>query len=110
MDKIKVIQVGLGPIGQKVASYALQRNELEIVGAVDPAKDKCGRDLGQVCGFDKNLNITVQPNIASAISRTKPDVAFLTTVSDFARAVPQAEEILEYGVHVISTCEEMSYP
>jgi len=110
MDEIKVIQVGLGPIGQKVVSYALQRNELKIVGAADPAEDKCGRDLGEVCGFDKNLNITVQPNIASAISETKPDVAFLTTVSDFARAVPQAEEILEYGIHVVSTCEEMSYP
>ena len=37
MSQVKIMAVGLGPIGQSVVQYALERNDLAIVAAVDPA-------------------------------------------------------------------------
>ena len=53
MKKIKVIQVGLGPIGQKIVQYMSDRPCIEIVAAVDTAADKAGRDLADICSVDK---------------------------------------------------------
>lgn len=110
MANIKLMQVGLGPIGQKVVRYALERKELEIVAAVDPAPDIAGRDLGSVCGLDKELGITVCADLASAVNSNKADVALLTTVSNFEKCFHQAQQIAQYGIHIVSTCEEMSFP
>ena len=110
MDKIKVMQVGIGPIGQKVVRYMLERQALEIVAAVDLDPDKTGKDLGQVCGLDEDLGITVSDDLESAVRDARPDVAVLTTVSSFEKCAVQAAEIARLGVHVVSTCEEMSYP
>ena len=111
MNKIiKIVQVGLGPLGQKVVSYAMQRNGIEIVAAVDPAPDKAGRKLSEVCSLDKDPGINISPNIGLAIKDNKPDVALLTTVSSFKKIVPQVEEIAKHGVDIISTCEELSFP
>ena len=46
-----IIQVGLGPIGQQMVEYALQRPSLNIVGAVDVDPQKIGRDVGEFCGL-----------------------------------------------------------
>ena len=110
MAKIKFMQVGLGPIGQKVVKYALERSGLEIVAAVDFAADKAGKDLGMVCALDNNLGVTVSADLALAIKSNKPDVAVLTTVSDFKNCAAQAREIAKLGIHIVSTCEEMSFP
>ena len=110
METIKVIQVGVGPIGQKIVQYMLERERIEIVAAVDPATDKAGRDLAELCNIDKKLGITVKPNLTEALKDTKPDVAVLTTLSSFKKCAQQAEEILKHGINIVSTCEEMLCP
>ncbi len=106
---INVVQVGLGPLGQKVVRYALERGTIRIVGAVDPAPDKAGRDLGDLCGL-KRLGLTVRPTLAQAVRGRKPAVALLTTVSSVRRLEPQVRELAAAGLHVVSTCEELSFP
>ena len=59
MSTLKIIQIGVGPIGQKVVNYLLEREGMEVVAAVDPAPDKSGKDLGEVCGLDKELGINI---------------------------------------------------
>ena len=110
MDKIKVIQVGIGPIGQKAVRYMLERRAIEIVAAVDLDPEKAGKDLGQVCGLDDDLGVIVSDDLAAAVRGAGPEVAVLTTVSSFEQCAVQAAEIARLGVHVVSTCEEMSYP
>lgn len=110
MSTLKIIQIGVGPIGQKVVNYLLQREGMEVVAAVDPAPDKSGKDLGEVCGLDKPLGINISPNLADAMGNSKPDVAVLCTTSSMEKAVPQIEEIITHSLHVVSTCEELSYP
>ena len=110
MDSIKVMQVGVGPIGQKVVNYVLQRDGLEIVAAVDPAPDKTGRDLARLCGLNSDLGVLVRSDLATAMEDASPEVAILTTVSSFEQCAVQAAAIVRLGVNVVSTCEEMSFP
>ncbi len=110
MKKIRLMQVGIGPIGQKVVNYLLQREGLEIVAAVDPAPDKAGKDLGRLCGLDQDLGVIVSDTLEAAVATARPDVAILTTVSSFEQCAVQAADIARLGIHVVSTCEEMSFP
>lgn len=105
----KIIQVGLGPLGQKVVQYALQREGLDVVAAVDPAPDKVGKDVGEVCGLQP-LGIRVVKDLASALRVRKPDVAILTTTSDLKRVESQIAALAEAGLSIVSTCEELSFP
>lgn len=56
---IKIVQIGIGPLGQKVVNYASQREGIQIVGAVDLDPEKAGQDLGELCGI-KPLGIEVK--------------------------------------------------
>ncbi|MDO9541829.1 MAG: dihydrodipicolinate reductase [Kiritimatiellia bacterium] len=106
---VKIVHLGLGPLGQKVVQFALERSYIKIVGAVDPAADKVGRDLGEVCGREP-LNIIVSPDLATALKGVKPAVALVTTVSSLKKFESQATELANAGLNVVSTCEELSFP
>lgn len=110
MSTLKVVQVGLGPIGRRVVEYILQREGVEVVAGVDPATDKAGRDLFDVCGLGKTCGIPVVSDLTAAMKTASPDVAVLTTASSLIKAAPQVQEIVAYGIPVVSTCEELAYP
>ena len=109
MNKMKVIQIGLGPLGQKIAQFITQRESLEIIGAIDVSPEIIDRDLGEHCGLD-NMGIKIQSSIGECLRSARPDAAILTTVSTMEKITPQIEEIVSYGIPVVSTCEELSYP
>lgn len=106
---IRIVQIGLGPLGQKTVQFALNRQGLKIVAAVDPAPQKAGRDLGELCGL-KPMGLKVQKDLKSALKGKKADVAVLTTVSSLKTLEKQVVEIVRAGLHVVSTCEELSFP
>lgn len=108
--KIRAIQFGCGPIGCAVAKLALQRQDIELVGAVDIDKNKVGRDLGQLLGFEKELDIIVSDDAEAVLGETGADVAFHQTGSSLRAVFPELTEILEYAVNIISTTEELAYP
>lgn len=110
MNTIKTLHVGLGPIGQRIVEYASERPGLEVVGAVDPAAEKAGRDLGELCGLGRPLGIRVAPDLSSALATCRPNAAVLSTTSSLAAVVPQLEDLLARRLAVVSTCEELSYP
>ncbi len=109
MKNIQILQIGIGPLGVKIAQFIEGRTGLKTIAAVDKSPSLIGRDLGEVCGSAKS-GVSIQSSIAEAIKKKKPDVAVLTTVSDMQRIVPQIEEILAHGIPVVSTCEELSFP
>ncbi len=109
MEITKVVQVGLGPVGQKITQFIAQRENVETVGAVDISPDLKGRNLGELCGLGKT-GITIRSSVKDCIEDARPDAVILTTVSSLENIVPQIEEIVSYGVPVVSTCEELSYP
>ena len=109
-DKIRVIQYGLGPIGSAVARHVVERSGLALVGAVDIDPAKVGVDAGQVIGLDQPLGFAVDQTLAQALARTGADVVLHTTSSYFDLFKDQILEILDAGLDIVSTAEELSFP
>jgi hypothetical protein len=106
---INTVHVGIGPLGQKVLRYAVERGCFNIVGAVDSDPEKAGKDPGQLCGIEP-LGITIRNNLADAIKGKSVDVALVTTVSSVVALESQVAEIANTKLNIVSTCEELFYP
>ena len=101
----RVLQVGLGPIGIDTARRAAARG-YELVGAVDIDPALSGRSLGEVLGAD--VAGQVVGSVEEALEAFSVDAALVTTISDLDKVVPGCETLLNGGVAVVSTCEEMA--
>ncbi|OFW21983.1 MAG: hypothetical protein A3H97_02635 [Acidobacteria bacterium RIFCSPLOWO2_02_FULL_65_29] len=110
MPSFRVLHFGLGPIGASIVKQTAARPAFKIVGAVDVDPAKVGRDLGDVAGLSKRLNIRVQGDAAKALKAAKPDVVIHCTGSSIKKVMPQLEMILKAKAAVVSTTEELSYP
>jgi hypothetical protein len=107
---IKVLHVGLGPIGAGVVRQIAERKGFRIVGAVDVDPAKVGRDLGDIAHVGRALRVKISDDVRKAIRKTKPDVVVLCTSSSLKKVLPQMEEILKLRVSIVSTTEELAYP
>ena len=105
---VRVIQMGLGPIGQKVVTYLAERDNIDLVGAIDIDPDKIGRDVGTLCDIDA-LGIAVSGDVEDTL-KVDADIVLLTTGSALAQVASQVEQCVKAGKHVVSTCKELAYP
>jgi len=110
MQKIRVVCYGLGAVGSRIAKFLLEKEGIEIVGAIDIAKEKVGKDLGTVLELDKKLGIAVSDNVENVMSKACCDIVVHATRSYLKDVYEQIAPLSKYGVNVISTCEELSYP
>jgi hypothetical protein len=106
---VRILQVGLGPIGLEMARRAARRPDHCVVGGCDVDPALRGRSLAELVP-EGRCQGSVAADIEEAVRASRPDVALVTTVSDLARAAPTCEALLRLGVAVVSTCEEMAYP
>jgi len=102
----RCIVFGLGPIGAGIAQVALERGHA-IVGAVDIDPQKAGRPLSALVEGAGALPIqrTVDPLLNAGA-----DVVLHSTQSHLVQVMPQLVPLLDAGLNVISTCEELAYP
>src|SRR4029450_3207930 len=107
---IRVLHVGLGPIGAGVVRQVAQRKGFRIVGAADIDPAKAGRDLGEVAAVGRALRVKVSGDVKKAIKEPKPDAVVLCTSSSLKKVLPQMEAILKLKVPIVSTTEELAYP
>jgi len=108
--KIRVLHVGLGPIGGAVARQVAACKTFQIVGAVDIDPSLVGRDMGDVAEIGRRLRVKVSPDLRETIKASRPDIAVLCTSSSLRVVMPQLEELLKQRVPVVSTAEELAYP
>jgi 4-hydroxy-tetrahydrodipicolinate reductase len=106
---INTVHVGIGPIGQRMVKYAVERGNFNIVGAIDADPEKAGKDLGELCGINP-LGITVSSSLDKAIKGKSAEVAIVTTVSSVVDFESQIVELAKSKLHIVSTCEELFYP
>jgi hypothetical protein len=106
---IRIAQIGIGPLGREMTRAIHARPNIEVVAAVDTDPGLNGRDLGELCSLG-HLGISVAASAESVLKPSQADIVLLTTVSDLLRITPQIEEILEQGLPVVTTCEELAYP
>ena len=105
MQPITVAQYGIGPIGAEIARLLLSKPWIKVVGAVDIDPQKIGKDLGEVIGLGRAVGVPVTAELQG-----KPDVVCHSTGSRLREVDGQLASLLERGCHVISTCEELSFP
>jgi 4-hydroxy-tetrahydrodipicolinate reductase len=109
-EKIRVVCYGVGAVGIRIIKLLLEKKGIEIMGAIDVAPDKIGKDLGEILDMGKKLGIIVSDDVDSVMRKACCDVVIHATGSYLKDVYPQIAPIAKYGVNVISTCEELSYP
>jgi 4-hydroxy-tetrahydrodipicolinate reductase len=105
MQTITVAQYGIGPIGAEIARLLLTKPWINLVAAVDIDPAKIGKDVGEVIGLGRKVGVTVTPDL-----NVKADVVCHSTGSRLVEVAGQLKDLLARGSHVISTCEELSFP
>lgn len=111
--RVNVAHIGLGAIGREVVRLVMRREELRLVAACDISPDLVGTSISTV--LDEDLtpggDVTVVAGLADA--HLGPDdelVVTHTTSSSLSRCLPELLGAVEAGAHVVSSCEELSYP
>lgn len=105
LQPITVAQFGIGPIGAEIARLLLTKPWIKLVAAVDIDPAKIGRDVGEVIGLGKETGVKVTKDLD-----VKADVVCHSTSSRLREVSAQLKMLLERGAHVVSTCEELSFP
>jgi len=108
---IKVIQIGLGPLGQQIGRYISEKKSICTIAAVDINKQLEGTDFGQLINGNTS-KLLIENSVENALQKLneKPDAAIITTVSSIKKLESQIEEVAKYGIPIVSTCEELSFP
>lgn len=111
MQKIRVALWGFGAMGSGIARVLLRKKGVEIAGACDIHPDRAGRSLFEVLGLERgdHPDVTIEPDIDKVLDRGA-HVCILATDSFTRKAFPKIRRVVERGINVISTAEEMSYP
>ena len=103
---MRVMQIGLGAIGQSICRLLSRGNDLMLAGAADP--QYAGRSLADLASLDTDPDITIADSIAGLA--LEADAAVLATASSMEAILPQVLALVERGWPVVSTCEELVYP
>lgn len=107
---LRVIQYGLGAIGTATARLIVEKSSAQLVGAIDVDPAKVGRDLGEVIGLDKHFGVLVSNKPADVFLRPRADVVIHTTGSRVPDVFPQLMQIVDAGLHCVTSAEEMAFP
>lgn len=105
---MRVLQIGLGPLGQLVAGDLVARGLGTVEAAVDPAPELAGRPVG--AAVPGTGDAPVRASLEEVPRGTRFDAAIVSTSSDLELVMPTLRELLDRGLTVVSTCEELAWP
>jgi len=112
---LRVAQVGLGPIGRATARLLADAPWASLAGGVDASPALAGRPLAEVCELPGDATGTralppVAPSFSDLAGASKIDAVLLTTGSRCAETFALARPMLEAGLTVVTSCEELLFP
>lgn len=110
MEPIRVVQWGLGAMGGGMARLILDKEGLSLVGAIDTRPEYVGRDVGDVLGLGRILEVTVTDDPASVLDPDRVDCVVIATTSWVAEQIADLRTIVTAGINCISIAEEMACP
>jgi 4-hydroxy-tetrahydrodipicolinate reductase len=111
-ENVKVAVWGFGAMGGGIAEVLLRKQGVEIVGVCDIHPARVGKSIFEVLGVPRNdrKDVLIQGDITKVVTRGSADVVILATDSFTRKAFDKIKLIVELGINVISTAEEMAYP
>ena len=108
MQRIKVAQFGLGPIGIESIKLAAEKDWIEVVGGIDIDPAKVGKSLGELSnGHHRLAEVQVYKTFEELAAKAKPHVVLHTAGSKADVAINQIKPMAQQGVSVVSSCEEL---
>lgn len=112
MENVKVAIWGFGAMGSGVAKVLLAKKGVDIVGVCDIHPARVGKSIFDVLGVEKGdrADVIVNPKIEEVAFNKNCDICVIATDSFTKKAFPKIKYVLEQGINVVSTAEEMSYP
>ncbi|MEG1528540.1 MAG: 2,4-diaminopentanoate dehydrogenase [Clostridia bacterium] len=111
-QNIKVAIWGFGAMGSGICKTLLGKKGVDIVGVCDIHPLRVGKSIFEMLKVERGdrADVLVQSDISKVVFNKNCDIAVLATDSYTAKAFDKIKYIVEQGVNVISTAEEMSYP
>jgi 4-hydroxy-tetrahydrodipicolinate reductase len=110
VQKIRVAQFGLGPIGIESIKLAAEKQWIDVVGGIDIDPAKVGKSLGEIAGLSSLAGAKVFTTFDELAGMNKPDVILHTAGSKADVAIQQIRPMAQAGVSVVSSCEELLVP
>jgi 4-hydroxy-tetrahydrodipicolinate reductase len=109
---VKVAIWGFGAMGSGMAKMILNKTGFEIVGVCDLYPGYENKSIFEILKVDNPYkeDILVTNNIDDILKIADVDVILLATDSFTKGAFPKIKRIIEAGINVISTAEEMAFP
>lgn len=107
---LRTLHLGVGAIGAEVVRLVAADPRFRIVGAVDVDPAKAGRDLAEIAGLEGPLGVTVTADLDAALRESGAQVVVHSAGSRLEREAAPLLRCLRAGAHVLSTCEELSFP
>ncbi|MFV0517101.1 MAG: 2,4-diaminopentanoate dehydrogenase [Aminipila sp.] len=110
MENVKVIIWGLGAMGGGMADMLLKKKGVDIVGAVGRG-EKIGKSMFDYIKTEKgDRPDVIIGSPEDVIKKGAADVVLCCTDSFTKKAFDRLKFVLEQGVNVVSSAEEMAYP
>lgn len=112
MKKVNVVIWGFGAMGRGMAEMLLSKKGVIISGVCDLHPDLVDKSIFNVLNVEQkdHPEIKVSNDIDALLDGDQVDVVLLATDSFTKKAYPKMVKVLEKGINVISTAEEMAYP
>lgn len=110
MQKIKVAQFGLGPIGIESIKLAAEKQWIDVVGGIDIDPAKVGGSLGDITGMSSLSSSKVYKSFDELYEVAKPQVVLHTAGSKADVSIQQIMPMAQQGVSAVSSCEELLVP
>jgi hypothetical protein len=107
---IKVAQFGLGPIGIACLRLLAKKSWVEVVGGIDIRPELIGSRLSEVVSDASFGDARVYESFAALCAECDVDVVVHTAGSKAVVSFQQIRPMLEKGIAVVSSCEELLYP
>ncbi len=107
---LRVLHVGLGPLGRKIVADLHQRRLGEVVAAIDVAPELAGRKLAELVPAASASRAVVRESFDAIGDWRAFDCALVTTSSSLAKCAPTFRALLARGQSIVSTCEELCHP
>jgi hypothetical protein len=112
-ERFKILQFGFGAIGKRIAEAIIKRDNLILVGVIDVNPELLGKEVELLLSINSHSVTKIHSDLAHFSNLLKSgdiDAAIIATSSSLEKIVPTINSCLEYGMDVISLCEELSYP
>jgi len=109
MEKVRVIVYGVGAMGSGMVRMMLDKQWIEIVGAIGHSKTKIGKDLGEVAGVGRKLGSVISDD--SVLSEVKADMVLHATSFPASDMEFQIIKAVKGKANVITlTDSRLAYP